>query len=414
MSNTLIPFGGNTTTAVVRQGKYRVVHHRGGFAIEVVIETPDDRRAYPTSREHPELVAMVNRIKQAGDGQGGGQFYINEYCQVIVPAGNPVTYYYAGEYHQQIILALDGEEFSGRPHDEGGNLLAPGNTWSGRPRPGIGYKLKAGGGDIEYTVAIGPGRERIIKLSKIVGQGPARKTARKIAQIKGNLGGRFYVNEYRSIFGPKGDEDGYQYIFIGVLTDQDAWFPKWNPAGNVPATELPSANPPPVRRTAPFPAAPEVLSPRLIEKKIEIADGEKGHSWESLFSDYMRNVKTVIIEDPYLKVQHQIGNLLRLCEMLVKIGHIKEIRVITGDITDESRGRLESILLSLKGFGIVFTYSSSRTLHDRKIITDTGWEICLGRGLDIYRKPDDYCSVGATDFSLRPCYPTYISYHKTN
>ncbi len=411
MTHKLIPFGGNTTTSVVKQGKYRVAHHAGGFAIEVVIETPDDIRVYPSSRKHPELVEMVNKVKQAGSGQVGGQFYINEFCQVIVPVGEPVNYYYAGEYAHPIVLALDGQEFSGRPHDDEGNLLVPGSTWSGRPRPGIGYKLKAGGADIEYTIQLGPHREKSVKLSKIVGPGPARLTARKIALIKGNLGGRFYINEYRALFGPKGDEDGYQYTFIGMLNDHDAWFPKWSPVDDevsvpprVPRlSDLPaSASVPPVSKSA---------FPGLIEKKIEIADGETGHSWETLFADYMRNAQLVTIQDPYLKVSHQIGNLLRFCEMLVSLGTIQKIAVVTGDITDESRGRFESILRSLRGYNVEFSYKSA-VVHDRKITTDTGWDICLGRGLDIYKKPDDYCSVGVTDFTLRPCFPTYVSYHK--
>jgi len=74
----------------------------------------------------------------------------NEWQQVIVPVGNPVQYFYAGEYLDHIVLALDGVEFSGRPHDDTGNLLKPGDLWTGRPRPGIGYILKAGGADVEY------------------------------------------------------------------------------------------------------------------------------------------------------------------------------------------------------------------------------------------------------------------------
>jgi len=410
MKHELIPFGGNTTTTVVKQGKYRVIHHKGEFAIEVVIETPDDIRSYPTSREHPQLVEMVNKVKLAADGREGGSFYINEFCQVIVPSGDPVKYYYAGDYHQHIVLSLDGVEFSGRPHDESGNLLKPGDPWIGRPRPGIGYVLKAGGADIEYTLDLGPGREKAVRLSKVVGEAKARQTARKISLIKGNSGGGFYINEYRALFGPLQQDAGYQYIFIGTLTDQDAWFPKWSPEGAVhpvvPGTGEVSASSlcPPVL----------VLHPDFepAEKKLEIADGDTGHSLESLFSIYMRGASEVTIEDPFIIKPHQIGNLLRFCEMLVRLGSIRSIKLVTKEITDESRGRLESIRRSLKGYDIDFTYSASGTLHDRQIISNTGWEISLGRGLDIYKRPDDYCAVGATDFALRPCYQTTIIFHR--
>ena len=92
MPDSLIPFEGNTNTSVVKQGKYRVVHARDGFAVEVIVETSDGIRSFPTSREHPELIAMVNNVKGVSSGRDGGPFYINEWHQVIVPAGDPVKY----------------------------------------------------------------------------------------------------------------------------------------------------------------------------------------------------------------------------------------------------------------------------------------------------------------------------------
>ena len=416
MSNQLIPFEGNTNTSVVKQGKYRVVHARHGFAVEVVVETPDSVRSYPTSREHPELIAMVNKVKRNSAGRDGGPFYINEWHQVIVPVGDPVKYYYAGDYPHHIVLSLDGVEFSGRPHDDAGNLLKPGDPWIGRPRPGMGYVLMAGGADIKFTVELSPGREKLVCLSKEVGAERARRTARKISMVKGNAGGSFYVNEYHAIFGPQKSEDGYNYVFIGLLTDEDAWFSKWNP--NAPGGS-PDAKPqrspiPPVAVAGkpPAPAAPLDADFRPEEKKLEIADGETGHSMDSLFGAYMRGASTVTIEDPFLVVPHQIANLLRFCEMLVRLGTIRTVKVVTKELSDDSRGRLETIKRSLSGYGVEFSYSASGTLHDRQIVTDTGWEVSLGRGLDIYKKPDNWLAVGATDFALRPCYQTTIIFHR--
>lgn len=36
-------------------------------------------------------------------------------------------------------------------------------------------------------------------------------------------GGPFYVNEFRTIFGPVDREDGLNYVFIGTLNDEDPW-----------------------------------------------------------------------------------------------------------------------------------------------------------------------------------------------
>ena len=416
MSQNLIKFGGNTATAVTKQGKYRVVHRRDGFAIEVVIETPDGIRSYPTSQEHPELIRMVNAVKVAAEGREGGQFYINESQQVIVPAGNPVKYFFAGEYRHHIVLKLDHIEFSGRPHDDQGNLLKPGDRWTGRPRPGIKYTLMAGGTDIRYVIELSPDREQIVRLSRQVGEERARRTARKIATVRGNAGGAFYINEFRALFGPRSEEDGYNYVFIGVLTDEDAWFEKWSPSlVTSPAPVLAPGGTPPTAVTVPIKATYALPSDEEfvpLERKMEIADGTTGHSMDSLFGAYLRGAKTVTLEDAFMVRPHQLANLLRFCELLVRLGTVKSINLVTREVTDDSRARLETIKRSLSGYEIAFTYSVSNTLHDRQITTDTGWEISLGRGLDIYKRPDDWLSVGATEFALRPCYETTLIFHR--
>lgn len=416
MPDSLIPFEGNTNTSVVKQGKYRVVHARDGFAVEVIVETVDGIRSFPTSREHPELIAMVNNVKGVSAGRDGGPFYINEWHQVIVPAGDPVKYYYAGDYPHYIVLSLDGVEFSGRPHDDAGNLLKPGDRWSGRPRPGMGYVLMAGGADIRFIVELSPGREKLYRLSKEVGEERARRTARKIAMVKGNAGGSFYVNEYRAIFGSQKSENIYNYVFIGLLTDEDAWFSKWSPKAHDGAPDArPDPSPFQPDAVAGNPAAPAPLVEvglRPNEKKLEIAEGETGHSMESLFGAYMRGACIVSIEDPFLIRQHQLANLLRFCEMLVRLGTVRSVNLVTRELSDESLGRLETIKRSLAGYGVEMSYKASGTLHDRQIVTDTGWGISLGRGLDIYKRPDDWLAVGATDFAFRPCYETTIIFHR--
>jgi ATP-dependent Lon protease len=47
--------------------------------------------------------------------------------------------------------------------------------------------------------------------------------------------------------------------------------------------------------------------------------------------------------------------------------------------------------------GINLDVGFSNAIHDRSIVTDTGWKIVLGRGLDIFQYfPDD-----AFDISMR-------------
>lgn len=406
MSSIPIRFGGNSGASITKQGKYRVSHEPDGFSISVVIETPDGVRCYPSTDKHPDLVEMVNKVKIEVHGVEGGQFYINEWKQVIVPAGNPVVHFYAGEYHQEVILGLDGDEFSGRPHDNEGNLLKPGDSWTGRPRPGMEYTLKAGGADIEYVIPLGPAREQICRLSKFVGVEHARRTSRKIANIKGNKGGRFFVNEFGAIFGPKQIASGYDFVFIGILSDSDPWFPKWSPVGSEAANDKTThiaAAAAPAHTKADF---------KPSEKKLEIADGETGHSFESLFSTYLAGAEEVTLQDAFMSANHQVANFLRFCELLVKLGSVKKITLVSKPVSSEAALKLESIDNSLKSFGVSLVREVSEAIHDRCIKASNGWEITLGRGLDIYKRPDDWLSIGASDFALRPCHQTDFVFHR--
>ncbi|MCH8474948.1 MAG: hypothetical protein LAT55_06945 [Opitutales bacterium] len=406
-----IKFEGNVSSNVGKQGKYRVKHDNGHFSVSVIIETEDGIINYPSSSDHRDLIKMVNMVKSYFNEVEGGSFYINEYGQVIVPAGDPLEYYYAGEYLQPIILSLDGEEFNGLPHDQEGNPLSPGGNWQGKPRPGIKYTLKAGGSDIEYRRKISPGREQRIKLSSKIGPAAAKKIARKISRYKGNSGGAFYVNEYRVLFGPKLKEDGYNYLFFGVLTEKDPWFPKWIPEtspveSNVSSSKEKVSMNDPSKTIIPMPGA------KLQSKRVEIEEDEKGHTYESLFGEYLRGAEIVVIEDPYLRRHHQLANLLRLLEMLVRFGDARKVELTTGTIEDEAWSKLENFKRSLSEQEIDFSYRCDPALHDRRLLTDTGWEIVLGRGLDMYKRPDDFAGIGATDFALRPCYKTRVIAHR--
>lgn len=408
MEQNPVLFEGNCSTSVVRQAKYRVVSKGSSYAIEIVIETSDGLRLYPTAREHPGLVEMVNDIKRAKAGADGGQFYINEFRQVIVPAGEPLQYFMAGEYEHDIVLKLADREFNGRPHDDEGNLLKPGDEWTGRPRPGIRYTLKAGGQDIEYARVISEGIEQVMRLSKVLTPAEARRTAGKIAQHRGNKGGAFYINEFQALFAPIKEEDGWTYKFLGVLRDDDPWFPKWTPSGT------PGGSPPSAERPTPAPQADQSsrngTGPQ--PKTMEIEDNAIGYSFDHLFEDYLHGASSVLVEDPYIQRPHQIGNFLRLCELAVRLGTIRRVKLVTQKPLDDGLAKLESIRRSLKAYNVTLDVEYNGRLHDRKIEVESGWEIHLGRGLDIYKRPDDFAGVGATDFLLRPCHPCRIIYQR--
>ena len=43
-----------------------------------------------------------------------------------------------------------------------------------------------------------------------------------------------------------------------------------------------------------------------------------------------------------------------------------------------------------------------------------GWTIKIGRGFDIYQRPDDWLQVGANDLDLRPCLETNVDVTRTS
>ena len=70
---------------------------------------------------------------------------------------------------------------------------------------------------------------------------------------------------------------------------------------------------------------------------------------------------------------------------------------------------LNSIRLSAKANGIRFDVTFDDSVHDRSISTDTGWLIQLGRGLDFFKKPDDY-SLGDRHQAFRRVQAFSVTY----
>jgi ATP-dependent Lon protease len=52
-----------------------------------------------------------------------------------------------------------------------------------------------------------------------------------------------------------------------------------------------------------------------------------------------------------------------------------------------------AIFASLKDQHLVFKYNFNDKTHDREVKLDNGWVIKIGRGFDIYQKPDDWFSI---------------------
>ncbi|WP_299876410.1 BREX system Lon protease-like protein BrxL [uncultured Cocleimonas sp.] len=164
------------------------------------------------------------------------------------------------------------------------------------------------------------------------------------------------------------------------------------------------------------PAIAEVILPGLKEQHYTITYDSTGYSYESIIVPYLEGAKSVIIEDPYIRANHQIQNFIRFCEAILKQPSIKKIQLITSydEKTDvkEMAERLQDVKQSLLELDVMLDLNVNENMHDREIRIDNGWIVKIGRGLDFFQKPDSWYGVGVNDLSLRKCLETKIDIFK--
>jgi ATP-dependent Lon protease len=148
------------------------------------------------------------------------------------------------------------------------------------------------------------------------------------------------------------------------------------------------------------------------EKHFSIFYGDSGYSYESIFGPYLVGAKSIEIEDPFIRMPHQIQNFVRLCEVVVKLSSIKRIDLITTYEDDTQKAEIEQKLVDLKQSlleaDVIFEFDFNPNLHDREIRLDNGWVIKIGRGLDFYQKPLSWYELGTNDLTLRKCLETKV------
>lgn len=160
----------------------------------------------------------------------------------------------------------------------------------------------------------------------------------------------------------------------------------------------------------------ENVGPDVREQHYTILYGDTGHSYESIIGPYLSGAKSVIIEDPYIRLPHQIQNFVRFCETVLRSGTVKKIDLITGydDNTQlaEIHEKLEDLKQSLLELDVILEVKLNPNIHDREIRLDNGWVIKIGRGLDFYQRPTSWFEVGANDLSLRKCLETKVDIYQ--
>ncbi|MCY4355935.1 MAG: BREX system Lon protease-like protein BrxL [Gammaproteobacteria bacterium] len=168
----------------------------------------------------------------------------------------------------------------------------------------------------------------------------------------------------------------------------------------------------------------EVLDPPLAEPVIEelkeqhytIHYGAAGYSYESIVGLFLKGAKSIEIEDPYIRITHQIHNFVRFCEAVTKTPTVRKIRLITSydDDTDVRKmsENLSELKQSLLELDIELELKINEYMHDREIRIDNGWIVKIGRGLDFFQKPDSWFGIGANDLNQRKCLETKVDIYK--
>lgn len=144
----------------------------------------------------------------------------------------------------------------------------------------------------------------------------------------------------------------------------------------------------------------ESAAPRpepLREGHRDFAPGQRGISYEELLLPYLRDASKITIIDPYIRMPHQGRNLVELLSMLARAkddaDEIDVLLVTTAEQNPEFRQRQLIMLKSIKdasdAVGVRLAVRFDESIHDRRIETNHGWRIDLGKGLDIWQKPTD-------------------------
>jgi ATP-dependent Lon protease len=184
-----------------------------------------------------------------------------------------------------------------------------------------------------------------------------------------------------------------------VQTLEEREHPRWYHRRNVEeapegAVIEPGPDPAPAAPRAPAAAPAEPAGPE--PGHLTFAENQKGVSFDALFGPWLDGATEITLTDPYIRVYHQMRNVMELLEMIAlrkPEGEDVRFALLTApDAEDLERqsGYLEQIRDAIAPLGVAFSWRFDGTgaIHARHLVTDTGWKVLLDRGLDLFQKSD--------------------------
>lgn len=136
----------------------------------------------------------------------------------------------------------------------------------------------------------------------------------------------------------------------------------------------------------------EPMAPREGHRVFN--ENQKGVTFADLFWPWLAGAKKIVITDPYIRMFHQVRNVMEFVEMIA-LRKAPEDEVAIHLVTclddtypEKQQSNLMAVEAAGAAAGITFSweFDGTNTIHARHINSDTGWKISLDRGLDIFQK----------------------------
>jgi ATP-dependent Lon protease len=151
-----------------------------------------------------------------------------------------------------------------------------------------------------------------------------------------------------------------------------------------------------------------------IATSIKIEEGQHGISYQKLFWPYINGASQIKLTDPYIRLDYQIHNLMNFCECIAPETGLLSLELVTSAESEshkmEIASKLDELQENLVRDRIKFEYDFQQNIHDRSIEMNNGWRVILGRGLDIFQKPEGRFTLGFIDQTKRRCKACEVTY----
>ena len=123
-------------------------------------------------------------------------------------------------------------------------------------------------------------------------------------------------------------------------------------------------------------------------------ENQTGVTFQDLFWPWLIGASKITITDAYVRLFHQIRNVVEFIEMVASNKDASDevaIHLVTSaeEFSPEKQADyLNSVVGTAQAAGIDFTWEieKSTLIHARSVVADSGWKISLDRGLDIFQK----------------------------